>query len=223
MKRSKLILLLFSLFLLSQPLTGQELSKSGGNIKGGFRFGLVASQISGDDLAGYHKLGGYAGLFANTPISLSGKWRFQMELNFVMKGSQTFAYTREDGSLNDVYKLTLLYTETPFLFQRELGYFISPKNKTYTFFFEVGPALNFLFYQKESNMYGEIYRSHDQLFKFWEAAVIAGLFCRIEDHWGLSFRWSSSVYPVRIQNWVFNRRIKMQFNDYIAFTVQYHF
>ena len=32
--------------LLSQPLTGQELSKSGGNIKGGFRVGLVASQIS---------------------------------------------------------------------------------------------------------------------------------------------------------------------------------
>ena len=223
MKRSRLILLLFSLFLLSQPLTGQELSKSGGNIKGGFRVGLVASQISGDDLAGYHKLGAYAGLFANTPISLSGKWRFQMELNFVMKGSQTFAYTREDGSLNDVYKLTLLYTETPFLFQRELGYFISPKNKTYTFFFEVGPALNFLFYQKERDMYGEIYRSHDQLFNFWEAAVIAGLFCRIEDRWGLSFRWSSSVYPVRIQNWVFNRRIKMQFNDYIALTVQYHF
>lgn len=220
MKRSRLILLLFSLFLLSQPLTGQELSKSGGNIKGGFRVGLVASQISGDDLAGYHKLGGYAGLFANTPISLSGKWRFQMELNFVMKGSQTFVYAREDGSLNDVYKLTLLYTETPFLFQRELGYYTSPGDKTYTFYFEAGPSLNFLFHQKET-FNGEV--MHRSPLRFWEAAVIAGLFCRIEDHWGLSFRWSSSVYPVRIPNWGSNRRIKMQFNDYIAFSVQYHF
>ena len=107
----------------------QKISKSEGNIKSGLRLGLVGSQISGDDLAGYHKLGAYAGLYANIPLSPSHKWHFQMELNFIMKGSSSQLVVREDGTLPNYYVLTMLYTETPFLFQYNFGFYKSLKDQ----------------------------------------------------------------------------------------------
>ncbi len=38
------------------------------NFRGGLRAGFTATQMSGDDLSGFHKMGAYAGGFVN--------WRF---------------------------------------------------------------------------------------------------------------------------------------------------
>lgn len=214
-------ILIFSLLIFN--VLAQKPSKSEGNIKGGVRFGLVGSQISGDDLGGYHKLGVYAGLFANIPISESGKWKFQMELNYIMKGSNSNISPRDDGSLPDSYTLTMLYTETPFMFQYNFGYYKNAKGKMYDFFLEMGPTINFLFYQKEMDKYGPIYRSSDQLFNIFDIGVILGLSCKFADKYTVSARWGSSIYPVRIPNYIFNRAFRMQFNDHIALTLCYHF
>lgn len=213
-------ILIFSLLIFN--LQAQKPSKSEGNIKGGVRFGLVGSQISGDDLGGYHKLGVYAGLFANIPISESGKWKFQMEFNYIMKGSNSNISPRDDGSLPDSYTLTMLYTETPFMFQYNFGYYKNAKGKVYDFFFEMGPTLNFLFYQKERNQNGDFLESR-QPFNIFDIGVILGVSCKFADKYTISARWGSSIYPVRIPNFVFNRAIKMQFNDHIALTLCYHF
>ncbi len=201
----------------------QKLSKSEGNIKSGLRLGLVGSQISGDDLAGYHKLGAYAGLYANIPLSPSHKWHFQMELNFIMKGSSSQLVVREDGTLPNYYVLTMLYTETPFLFQYNFGFYKSLKGNIYDFDLEFGPTLNFLFYNKERNQFGDIFRPAEQQFNIFDIGVIVGLKCTISDKWDASLRWGSSIYPVRIPTMVYNRVVKKQFNDHIAFSLCYHF
>jgi hypothetical protein len=204
-------------------VNSQALSKSGGNIKAGVRIGFVGSQISGDDLAGYNKLGAYTGLFANLPISKNGKWHFQMELNFIMKGSSSNITAQEDGTLGDFYVLTMLYTETPFLFQYNFGTFKRPNGNFLDFDLELGPTLNFLFYQKERNQSGDIYRPAEQLFNIWDIGIIVGLKCTISDRSSLSFRWGSSIYPVRIPDFVYNRIIKSQYNDHVAISYCYHF
>lgn len=212
-------------FILIMALTitlhAQKPSKSEGSIKGGVRFGFVGSQISGDDLGGYHKLGAYAGLFANIPISESGKWKFQMELNFIMKGSKSNFIYREDAPAPDIYNLTMLYTETPFIFQYNFGYYKTAKEKIYEFYFEIGPTLNFLFYQKEEDNNG-IIRSAPP-FKIFDVGIIAGLSCNFMSKYTASLRWGSSIYPVRIPTYNYYRAVKMQFNDHIALSMCYHF
>ena len=212
---------IFLIIVLSINLNAQNLSKSEGNIKGGVRFGLVGSQISGDDLGGYHKLGVYSGLFANIPISESGKWKFQMELNFIMKGSKSNFSYREDGSMTDDYKLTMLYTETPFMFQYNFGYIKNAKGNVYDFYFEMGPTLNFLFYQKEDDQNGTIL--HTQPFNIFDIGAILGVSCKFAESYSVSARWGSSIYPVRIPNNNYGRIVRMQFNDHIALTFCYHF
>lgn len=212
---------IFLIIVLSINLNAQNLSKSEGNIKGGVRFGLVGSQISGDDLGGYHKLGVYSGLFANIPISESGKWKFQMELNFIMKGSKSNFSYREDRSMTDDYKLTMLYTETPFMFQYNFGYIKNAKGNVYDFYFEMGPTLNFLFYQKEDDQNGTIL--HTQPFNIFDIGAILGVSCKFAESYSVSARWGSSIYPVRIPNNNYGRIVRMQFNDHIALTFCYHF
>lgn len=214
---------IFCITLLSLTLNAQNLSTSEGNIKGGVRFGFVGSQISGDNLGGYHKLGVYSGLFANIPISESGKWKFQMELNFIMKGSKSNFSYREDGSMSDDYKLTMLYTETPFMFQYNFGYYKNSKGNVYDFYFEMGPTLNFLFYQKEEDQNGIIYRGADELFNIFDIGAILGVSCKFADRYTISARWGSSIYPVRIPTNNFGRVVRMQFNDHIALTFCYQF
>lgn len=219
----KKIIFLFSLFIIILNLDAQKLSKSGSNIKAGLRIGVVGSQISGDDLSGYHKVGAYAGIFANMPISASGKWHFQMEINFIMKGSSTQIRANEDGTLPDYYVLTLLYTETPFMFQYNFGTFKKANGSIIDFDLEFGPTINFLFYQKEEFNGIDIHRYPEDLFHFWDVGIIAGLKCKFSEKSSISFRYGTSVYPVRFPDFVYNRAIKLQFNDHIALTYCYHF
>lgn len=220
MKRICLIVLLLSILTIGKT---QNLSKSEGNIKAGARLGFVGSQISGDDLGGFNKLGAYAGLFARIPITKNKKWHFQMELNFIMKGSTSQIRVLEDGTLPNYYVLSMLYTETPFLFQYNIGSFRSVKGGVYDFDFEVGPTLNFLFYQNERNQDGDILRPASQLFNIFDIGIITGLRCTLSNKWSASMRWGSSIYPVRIPTMVYYRVIKKQFNTHLAFSVCYHF
>ena len=108
--------------------------------KGGVRAGCSITQISGDDLSGFHKLGAYAGLFANVTIDRNQDWKFQMELNFIMKGSKTYTPPKSEFP-QFIYKLNLYYIEVPLLFK-----YVGLSNLE----FEFGPAINILFSYKET-------------------------------------------------------------------------
>ena len=55
------------------------------NFKGGVRAGFTASQISGDNLTGFHKLGAYAGLYACYPLTEKGNLKLQAEIDFTIE------------------------------------------------------------------------------------------------------------------------------------------
>lgn len=207
----KKLALLFLLSFLLVSTYSQKLSKSGSNFKGGVRLGFSATQISGDNLAGFNKLGAYTGAFTNFPISKNGKWKLQLELNFIMKGSSTFTPRNSNAPPSNKYVLTLFYTETPLLVKY---------NFYKGFEVETGPSFNFLFATKEVDAMGDLHRSP---FNIFELSYIVGISYLIKEHWGINLRWSTSVFPVRIPDWQYNDNIKKQYNDVMAFSVYYQF
>jgi hypothetical protein len=177
---------------------------------GGIRLGFTASQISGDRLSGFHKFGAYSGLYVNFPLRKDRKWKMQLEINFMMKGSHSYTAPGSSAPINP-YSLTMLYTETPLLV------------KWYPYKgieLEMGPAINFLCFSKEKELY-EIHAIDK--FRIYEVAIVIGVGYMFAKHYGVNLRWSSSLVPVRKCT---TRRAyidKNQFNDVLAFSFYYQF
>lgn len=207
MKRALAIILLN---LLITNIFCQEKTIFTGGVRGGF----TASQISGDELAGWHKFGAYAGGFVNFPISANQKWKLQGEINFIMKGSNRFMHARKDGSIGNKYVLTLMYVEVPFF---------AKYRPVKWFEVEAAPALNVLFYSSEKDSNGKM--PGRQAFRPLEFSFIAGFSFIIKEHFGINVRWCTSVLPVRVPDGEHSqlRITKKQFNDVIATSVYYEF
>ncbi len=203
------------LWIVVMPLLiySQELSESKSNFSGGVRAGFTASQISGDDLSGFHKLGAYAGGFVNFPLHQKGKWFIQTELNFIMKGSSLFTKGVDDPNIGRRYTLTLFYTETP----------VIAKYKIYKGLeLEMGLTFNFLFNYTEKGDEGSLKLIRPK-FSVFELSILAGVNYLFKDHWGVSFRFTNSLIPVRIPNWAVNQMVMKQFNTALALSAYYQF
>jgi len=83
----------------------------GQNIKAGIILGINASQVDGDDRAGFHKIGLNSGVTAQVPFSK--KFSMSLELLFNQKGSQKHANNK--SPVLDSYKLILDYVDVPIL------------------------------------------------------------------------------------------------------------
>lgn len=204
MKRFAIFTLLITGFLFAN-------AQSESLFQGGVRAGLSISQISGDDLSGFHKLGAYAGFFANVPIDKPHNWKFQMELNFIMKGSKT--YTPPKHELPPfIYKLNLYYAEVPLLFK-----YVGVRGLE----LEFGPAINFLFAHKETENNIPIIGRPE--FSFFELSGMIGAGFNFREHYGLSLRFSNTLIPIRKPTWVVNRWVKKQLNSCITVSFNYQF
>lgn len=80
------------------------------NFKGGLRAGMVASEVSGDNLAGPNKLGFYAATFAKAP--LSEVLAMKLEIMYIEKGSRSVPTERNNFY---EYRFALQYVEVPVL------------------------------------------------------------------------------------------------------------
>lgn len=182
--------------------------------RGGARLGFTASQISGDDMAGWNKFGGYGGIFVDFAVDAKKRWRLQPELNFIMKGSNRFLRANADGSVGQKYVLTLMYIEVPIMVQYRILKWLEA---------EAGPSINFLFYSKEKDNNGVM--PGRQSFRFWELGFLAGFNFIIKENYGINLRWETSVLPVRVPDGSHSpyRMKKKQFNDVIAISFYYTF
>jgi hypothetical protein len=75
---------------------------------GGITLGFNASQIDGDDLAGYNKIGWNSGL--NTSYNLNDPWQINVDFLFSQRGSQSQLIPDDTESLR---KITLNFVELP--------------------------------------------------------------------------------------------------------------
>lgn len=189
------------------------------NFKGGVRAGFTASQISGDDLTGFHKLGAYAGMYANYPLNDKGNLKIQAEIDFTMKGSHTYYPPKQNASMMNKYVLDIGYLEVPVLLRWRFARLTIRGNSDFEF--ELGPMFGVNLYQKERDVYGVI-QGRPQFSRF-EFSAMAGISYMFNDHHGVSFRFSNSIIRVRKPNWAVNRPIKMQYNTVLMLSYFYQF
>ncbi|MBO7494102.1 MAG: PorT family protein [Bacteroidales bacterium] len=215
MKKLIVCLAIFAVVLSAVAQEKQDVSR----FYGGVRVGFTASQISGDDLSGFHQLGASAGLFVNHAVNASGSLKLQLELDFTMKGSHSYTPPKQQYE-TDFYSLRLGYVEVPLLLEWAVGKW-TLWGKPFQFELEVGPAFGVVVLQKEWEATGLIVGRPP--FRRFEFSGIAGLSIKIADHHSVNLRYSNSIIPVRIPTWVYGRVIKKQFNSLIITSYCYQF
>ncbi len=148
--------------------------------EGGVHLGLVASQVQGDNYAGYNKAGLYLGGYVS--LQLSKRSIVQMELDYIQKGSREIPGENEI----DTYKLNIHYVELPFLYQ----YVINDK-----FSAEAGLALGVFISKTEEFNYQEQISEED--FNRFTLSGIVGLYYHINERWRVNIRTNNSILPIR--------------------------
>jgi hypothetical protein len=147
---------------------------------GGLILGFNASQIDGDDLAGYNKAGLMGGVFVFTDFN--NKWRGQMEFKYSAKGSST------PKSSTDNYKYRLQYFEIPLL--AEYAMF----SKVHI---QVGGSFGYLFNASINDGLGYTRFESDVMPYKTELALCTGLNAMFFDQLYFNVRFSYSLLPVR--------------------------
>jgi len=196
----KLRNLLFILFFMSlgPVLIGQQFN-------GGLIGGLSMSEISGDRLTGPNKAGVYTGGFVNTYISK--KSSFQMELNFIQKGSRKNPDTLDNSNY---YLLRLSYIEMFLHYKWDFSEL---------FTLEAGPSFGVLINSYEEAD-GQILT--EPPFNTGDLSLNVGLFFSLTQRWRFNVRYSNSILAVRPhasgQTYKWNQG---QYNEVLSFTFHY--
>lgn len=175
----------------------------------GLLAGLSTTQISGDQLSGFNKVGIIAGGFVSTFIS--EKFDANMQLMYIQKGSRKNA----DPEKNDYtsYLLRLSYIEVPLLLQWKYSS---------RFIFEAGPYFGVLLGSYEENELGEL--PDRRAFKDFEFGGGVGMNIVLVNNLIFNARVTTSLIPVREHQSGQTFRLNAgQYNSVLAFTVQYKF
>ena len=172
---------------------------------GGIIAGASTSQVAGDLLGGFNKIGFLAGAY--TSLNVKESISFQFEITYIEKGSRN-PKIHEDNTPDEI---TLSYIEVPLsinLQQKEnLGV-------------EVGILPAFLI-NAEMNDY--LYLSEiDSAFAKYDFGIFAGINYHITDNIILNTRISNSIIPIRPHTFNLTDGLnKGQYNTVLSFTIHY--
>lgn len=170
--------------LLACGLLLLTLSAEAQRFKGGAGIGLLASQVDGDNMEGYHKPGLFAGVFAALPLQ-DGKWQLQGELDYMQKGCKA---TNEEGEgMLNTYHATFHQIGMPLLAQW---------NCLKTYRLEAGFSFNMTPRISISRNGEKWDASGEDTYRFFEWGGVCGLQWQGEGHWGLHLRFLYSLTPV---------------------------
>lgn len=197
--------ILFVFFLI---LTFQAGAQS---FDGGFRAGLIGSQVDGDNLSGFDKAGLTGGFMVSLPLNEFSD--LAMEMLFVQKGSR-----RNPNNANNQtkYIMRLNYIEVPVLYRRQLKK---------SFGFETGLSFGILLdtENREFDIYGVIPARPD--FEKYELAAHIGFRYFLNDHQSFNLRYSNSILPIRKAPGIstYNYFIRGQYNMLLGLTYEHWF
>ncbi|NQV01624.1 MAG: PorT family protein, partial [Bacteroidia bacterium] len=176
--KQTLTLILFTLmFLLQGHLFSQKFD-------GGILVGGNISQVAGDLWEGFDKVGFQGGGFVILNISKHSS--FQMELEFIQKGSRKNADYENGDSWS--YKLRLNYIEIPVLYQYNFLKRLSV---------EIGPAFDVLIGSYEERYDGYEILDEGIPLRNLTLNVIIGVSCYITKNFKVNFRTNSSILSIR--------------------------
>ena len=194
----KFAILLFCGFL--------TLSIQAQNFGGGLIAGASTSQVAGDNLAGFNKIGWVAGAYTN--LKIKENLQVQLEIIYIEKGSRN-----PNLHKNIIQEITLSYVEVPIsinLQQKEnLG-------------IELGILPAFIMSSKMNDYFSEI--EIDPSFEKYDFGIFAGINYHLSKKIILNSRISNSIIPIRPHvSGAKDGWNKGQYNTLLSFALHYNF
>lgn len=178
--------------------------------KGGLLLGPTVTQVTGDKLAGYDKLGVMGGVYTEYPFN--DRTTGRLEMYYIQKGSR---HIPSDVDYNK-YVMSLQYVEVPIIYQ----YRFYKK-----FSFQTGLSFAYLFSSKEKDQNGTINSDGRIPFRKYDFSILGGLTYNINDKWVVGGRYSYSILYIRekpdFENISYHNR--RQFNDVVQISMYYAF
>jgi hypothetical protein len=181
------VVLLFSILLLLVPTK----TAFGQRFGGGFKGGLAASEVSGDNLGGPDKLGWFASVFTNTSLSAFSK--VQLELMYIQKGSRS--RPNENNNFYD-YRFSLQYAEIPVLLVFDFP-FAGNSRFADRLSLETGLSASFLVGSSEFLNDFPVDASTNKPFNDAELNILLGMYYPIADWLEFQLRFSQGLTPIR--------------------------
>jgi len=199
MNLHKILTLLFFCGILTYNTNAQSFG-------GGIIVGASTSQVAGDLLGGFNKIGLLAGAYTN--LKIKENISSQFEITYIEKGSRN-PKLHEDDTPDEI---TLSYIEVPLsvnLQQKEnLG-------------IEVGILPAFLINAEMNDYLSEI-KEIDPAFTKYDFGIFAGINYHITDNIILNTRISNSIIPIRPHvSGATNGWNKGQYNTVLSFAIHY--
>ena len=175
------------------------------NFGGGLIAGVSTSQVAGDMLGGFNKLGFLTGAY--TSLNVKDNISFQFEITYIEKGSRNPNLYK-----NTIQEITLSYVEVPIsinLQQKEnLGV-------------EVGILPAFIISSKMNDEFTDEIEIAPS-FEKYDFSVFAGINYHITDNIILNTRISNSIIPIRPHvSDATNGWNKGQYNTVLSFAIHY--
>jgi hypothetical protein len=223
-KSYKYFLLLILLSALSPALMAQR-------FKGAVMGGMNISQVDGDEVYGYHRVGGHIGLAAILPIK---KWDITLETVFNQKGSyqkaqyEHWEYIYDSNKMlidstlyTGAYNLRLNYVEIPLMV-----HYTDKDKYTVGLGFSYGRLVNFSEIEHGGNVppYSDTVKFNKNDFDF-----LADLQIRVWKQLKFGIRFSYSIVPIRERKYydvIYHLKdpwTRKQYNNMLTFRLVYVF
>jgi hypothetical protein len=151
------------------------------NFQAGFHAGLSGTQVDGDGLGGYHKLGLYTSLFVSRTINTDWSWQF--ELAYSQKGSRRVVKP-ETLDAGPWIRLQMHYIDIPLLINWKYNDRLS---------LEGGLSGNILLSWNYNDLRNYVLNTH---FKRFETALLFGGRYELRDQLSVFFRANYSMFSI---------------------------
>jgi len=176
--------------------------------------GMTLTQVDGDEVYGFHKVGGTLGAAAIVP--LGEQWSVSIATDFIQKGS--YQKPQVNDSLTYEYRLRLDYLEVPLLLHfTDKDVITAGAGFSWARLVRVEEYEHALRVPATTLLGGPYERS--------DFSIVGDLRFRVSGRWHFSARYSYSLGKIRTREFVVGDEtlVRDQFNNVIAFRMIYIF
>ena len=158
----------------------------------GILAGLNASQIDGDNLAGFDKLGLTGGI--KTVMDFDSPWKINMEFLYSERGSRPDIFNPD---YDPDIEISLKYIEIPVYVS--IGDWWQEEGKYYKMSLHTGLSYGRLLDAKTTDYYNTAEESYDNLVPYFsenDLSWLIGATYRMSPRWGVTARYSRGIIPL---------------------------
>tara|TARA_B100001758_G_C18226807_1_gene513199 strand:+ start:250 stop:870 length:621 start_codon:yes stop_codon:yes gene_type:complete len=185
------------------------------NFGGGLILGINTSQVGGDNLGGFDKVGFLVGAFTNT--SITELLSVQIEMTYIEKGSRNPNMNDLDHPNYLIEDISSFYFEIPLVLQYH-------KNKNLRI--EGGLLSAYLIDGYYNDLNGKIPTYNMNPFIKYDFGFLLGIDYIFSNKLSLNTRISNSIVPIGTEDYnitAYNSNTKGKYNSALSFVLHYNF